>query len=84
MLLPINAALQRKGNEMKRVLNIGIAWKLKTGGIYLTLKKPINFTSLLLVENQDKKSLVIDDVAKSIQSKLPDFIVHANVEDEND
>lgn len=69
---------------MKRVLNIGIAWKLKTGGIYLTLKKPLNFTSLLLVENQDKKSISIDDVTRAIQSELPDFIVHANVEDEND
>jgi hypothetical protein len=69
---------------MKRVLNIGIAWKLITGGIYLTLKKPISFASLLLVENQDKKSISIDDVTRAIQKDLPDFIVHANVEDEND
>jgi hypothetical protein len=64
---------------MKEYLNIGVGWKTKNG-LYFKFKKPINFNSLTLVENIEKKRIMPDDEKKA----MPDYFVSTFVYEKND
>ena len=68
---------------MKEYLDIGVGWKTKNG-LYFKFKKPINFNSLTLVENIEKKRIMPDDVSRKNQKALPDYFVSTFVYDFND
>jgi hypothetical protein len=68
---------------MKEYLDIGVGWKTKNG-LYFKFKKPINFNSLTLVENIEKRGVMPDDVSRKNQKAMPDYFVSTFVYDFND
>ena len=65
---------------MKEYFDIGVGWKTKNG-FFFKFKKPVNFNSLILCENIEKKR---NDVSIKNQQDLPDYFVSTFVYDYND
>ena len=68
---------------MKEYFDIGVGWKTKNG-FFFKFKKPVNFNSLILCENIEKKRIMPDDVSIQNQKALPDYFVSTFVYDFND
>lgn len=59
------------------VKNAGIGWKTKSGGVYMTFKKPLQFKRVVMTPNPEKKIIHTDPIMRGVQSNLPDYILTA-------